>query len=187
MRYHRFFKKSKAYNVLDYGAGNLRNAAFLSGKGFNVYAADLPEQLLRARSMTVVEKLRGLLETGQLRQSKLNVDVVISTFVLNIISDPAEKKRYLENIIVNLRPGGYLLIEVSCREKSKNKCCDCTKCPTCAKSYSREELDQLVAPYGFERLARYYGRHSIGVLYQWKKECFSRGEAGFIEGRGSNV
>lgn len=169
-RYHRFFKKRKAYNVLDYGAGNLRNAAFLSDKGFNVYAADLPEQLRRSRSLTVADNLSGLLESGQLHKSQLNVDVVISTFVLNIISDAAERERYIRNIVKNLRPGGYLLMEVRCREMSKKGDCACAKCSTCAKSYSREELDKLLAPYGFRRLARYYGRHSLGVLYQWKDE-----------------
>ncbi len=165
-----FFKKRKAYNVLDYGAGNLRNASYLSREGFNVYAADLPEQLRRARGFAAAENLRGLLEAGQLPDSNLNVDVVISTFVLNIISDPAERKRYLRNIVVNLRPGGYLLIEVKCREKLIKQDCDCTGCPVCAKSYSREQLDRLVKSYGFKRLGRYYGRHSMGVLYQWQDE-----------------
>jgi len=169
-RYLRFFKKRRAYNVLDYGAGNLRNAAFMTGQGFNVYASDLPEQLQRVQSFTAADKLRGLLEPGQLPKSRLNVDLVISTFVLNIIPDPEERKRYLRNIVVNLRPGGYLLIEVKCRDRLKNAACDCARCHTCAKSYSREELDRLVAPYGFKRLARYYGRHSIGVLYQWKSD-----------------
>lgn len=169
-RYHRFFKKRKAYNVLDYGAGKLRNAAFLSGEGFNVYAADLPEQLNRVRGLNAANNLHGLVETGQLPKSRLNVDVVISTFVLNIIIDLEERARYINNIVKNLRPGGYLLIEVRCREMSVKGDCGCAKCATCAKSYSREELDQLLAPHGFKRLARYYGRRSLGVLYQWEKE-----------------
>lgn len=169
-RYHRFFKKRKAFNVLDYGAGKLRNAAFLTGEGFNVYAADLPEQLNRVRNLTAAGNLCGLVESSQLPKSRLNVDVVISTFVLNIIADPAERARYIDNVVKNLRPGGYLLIEVRCREMSGSAGCDCSKCPSCAKSYSREELDQLLAPYGFKKLARYYGRHSLGVLYQWQRD-----------------
>lgn len=170
VRYLPFFKTRGHFNVLDYGSGNLRNSEFLSNEGFNVYAADLPEQVTRVRSNKAVDKIAGLLETDILHKSRLNVDVVLSTFVINIISNEEERKRYLDNVVLNLRPEGYLLIEVKCRERLKIKC-NCTgfpKCKTCEHSYSREELDQLLEPYGFGRVGHYFGRYSIGALYKKK-------------------
>ncbi len=170
-RFLPFFKKRKAYKVLDYGAGNLRNASFLAQEGFNVYAADLPEQLRRVRNGAGTNRLLGLVEVGKLNQTNLNVDVVISTFVFTIIPDPAERKRYLDNIVMNLRPGGYLLIETRCRELLKSVECDNAaqhRCLFCAGSYSRGELDQIMAGYGFKQLGHYYGRHSLGILYRMR-------------------
>ncbi len=164
VEYLPFFKRSGSLNVLDYGSGNLRNSIFMSEEGFKVYAADLPEQLTKIRNSKAVGKIAGLLETGILHKSKLNVDLVISTFVLNIISNQKEREKYLDNVVLNLRPGGYLLIEVKCREKGRC-CATAARCKNCDKSYSREELDQFVKSYGFSRVGHYFGRYSIGALY----------------------
>ena len=45
IRYCRFFEKQNVTRVLDYGAGTLRNALYLTNQGFSVYAADIPEQV----------------------------------------------------------------------------------------------------------------------------------------------
>lgn len=169
IRYYRFFQHQQALKVLDYGAGKLRNALFLAGEGFEVFAADLPEQIYKWKGETVAGSLAGLMEATELEQSKLHVDLVISNFVFNIIPDGVEKQRYLSNTVRNLREDGYLLVEVRCRQ-NQNPCgSDCThymKCKRCVKTYSHQELDLLVTPYGFRRISHYYRHRTLAVVYQ---------------------
>jgi tellurite methyltransferase len=168
-RYSTFFKTRKALKVLDYGAGKLRNSLYLAESGFHVYAADLPEQVRRIRESNAAARLDGLLEDNQLSAGGLDADLVISTYVFNIIPDDMERVRYLRNASINLRPRGYLLIEVQCRKESS--CCggDCPshmKSPPCAKACSLEELDGMVKPFGFARICHYHRRHALAVVYQ---------------------
>lgn len=167
--YAPFFKNKKTRKILDYGAGKLRNALFLTEAGFRVYAADVPEQVRWIRTCGVADKLAGVLNNDQLCRSRLNADLVVSTYVFNIIPERREKIRYLMNITRNLRRGGYLLIEVCCRKKSGDCGSDCSQyleCPSCAKTYSREELDDIVKPFGFRRVCFYYRRRALAVVYQ---------------------
>ncbi|GFO57719.1 hypothetical protein GMST_00440 [Geomonas silvestris] len=158
------------HSVLDYGAGTLRNARYLAEEGFEVYAADLPAQVERIMAMAGRRQLAGVLNCDELGASRLGVDLVISNYVLNIISDGSEKSSYLKNIVLNLRPQGYLLVEVRCRNQSL-ECCQGTcagghRCSDCIKTYSHGELNDLLAPYGFRHVCHYYRRHSVAVLYQ---------------------
>ncbi|AJE02171.1 class I SAM-dependent methyltransferase [Geobacter pickeringii] len=168
-RYSRFFHNSDVRTVLDYGAGTLRNTRFLAAQGFSVYAADIPEQIERIIRLASTMPLAGILEAGELGQASLDVDLVISTYVLNIIPEGTEKWRYLKNIELNIRPGGYLLIEVRCRRDDGScgsTCAHHLTCPGCVKTYSHDELDRLVAAFGFRRLSHYYSKHALAVIYR---------------------
>lgn len=168
-RYSRFFSSNQINTVLDYGTGTLRNALYLVQQGFTVYAADLPEQVKALRSHPAVKQLAGLLKVGELKQSRLGVDLVVSTYVFNIIVRKSQRQRYLDNVVANLRAGGYLLMEVSCRRA--DAVYDLTfeqyfHCDDGSKTYTHHELDRLLAPYGFERICHYYSSHAVAVLYQ---------------------
>ncbi|HJV66121.1 MAG TPA: class I SAM-dependent methyltransferase [Geomonas sp.] len=157
------------HSVLDYGAGTLRNSAYLAKEGFRVYAADIPSQVERILRMADCLRLAGVLADDQLPDSNLGVDLVLSSYVLNIIPDGSEKSQYLENIVLNLRPEGYLLIEVRCRpefDHCTNCCSEGHRCPRCIKTYSHQELDDMLTPYGFIRISHYYRLHALAVLYQ---------------------
>ncbi len=172
-RYAPFFKSRNALKVLDYGAGKLRNAVYLAEEGFHVFAADVPEQVCRIREFAETDRLAGLLEDSQLHWGGLDADLVVSTYVFNIIGDDAEKTRYLQNATINLRPGGYLLIEVRCRNGSEHcgsECSQYMKCPSCAKTYSLEELDGAIRPFGFIRLCHYFRNNAIAVVYRLKND-----------------
>jgi SAM-dependent methyltransferase len=171
--YCRFFEKQGVRSVLDYGAGTLRNSCFLAERGFSVYAADIPEQVERILRMATRTVLAGVVTDAELEESRLAADLVLSTYVLNIIPDGTEKARYIRNISLNLRPGGYLLVEARCRREHAacgSGCSFQAKCPSCVKTYSHEELDRLLSPSGFQRVCHYYRRHAVAVLYR-KNDC----------------
>lgn len=168
-RYSKFFQKNDVRTVLDYGAGTLRNSEFLVKQGFSVYAADIPEQVERIVRMDAAFRLAGILATDELAAAGLDADLIVSTYVLNIIPESAEKWRYLKNIELNIRPGGFLLIEVRCRREDGScgsTCAHQMTCPGCVKTYSHDELDRLVAPFGFRRMSHYYRKHALAVIYR---------------------
>lgn len=169
IRYSDFFRESRAETVLDYGAGTLRNALYLAQHGFKVYAADLPEQVEVQRGRPDARQLAGLLEVGELHSSRLGVDLVLSTYVFNIIMENVEQRRYLENVVANLKPGGHLLIEVRCRRQETDCAPSCShhfKCSSCAKTFTHQELDSVITPYGFRRISHYYRQHAVAALYR---------------------
>lgn len=167
-KYVPFFHHVGVGKVLDYGAGTLRNSTYLVEEGFNVFAADLPEQLAQMRARPTAQRLAGILDVAELPQGYLHVDLVLSTYVFNIISG-GDQRRYLENTVANLRLGGYLLIEVRCRRQGtecSDTCRDYFKCEHCAKTYTHEELDRLLTPYGFTRISHYYREHAVSAVYR---------------------
>ena len=168
-RYSPFFKHQKASNVLDYGAGKLRNALYLADQGFSVYAADLPELVSRFRVCPAINRLAGILEVGELPNSRLNVDLVLSNYVFNIITGSSERQSYLDNIVNNLRSGGYLLIEVRCRRthgKCGQDCPEYFNSQECTKTYSHADLDRILIPRGFRRVSHYYRHQALAAIYQ---------------------
>lgn len=169
-RYSTFFRKSQATNVLDYGTGNMRNALFMAQQGFKVIAADIPEQIAKLRDRPLDSAIERLMVTDELPDSRLNVDVVLSTYVFNIIMASRDRYTYLENAVSNLKPGGYLLMEVRCRkehERCDPTCSDYFSCADCSKTLTHEELDALLNPHGLRRISHYYRSHAVSAIYQY--------------------
>lgn len=172
-RYSRFFKTQHAMDVLDYGTGSMRNAVYLAQEGFSVYAADLPEQVKKLRNCPALMHVERLLATDELPQSNLNVDLVLSTYVFNIIMNSAERHTYLKNAVSNLKPNGYLLMEVRCRkphERCDTACADFFSCAECSKTLTHEELDALLTPHGLRRISHYYRSHAVAAIYQMAQD-----------------
>lgn len=169
-RYSTFFRKSQATEVLDYGTGNMRNAFFMAKQGFKVFAADIPAQIEKLRDRPLVKNIERLMATDELPDSHLNVDLVLSTYVFNIIMESSERHLYLENAVANLKPGGYLLMEVRCRkphERCDTTCTDFFSCSDCSKTLTHEELDGLLNPHGLRRISHYYRSHAVSAIYQY--------------------
>lgn len=173
VRYARFFKQVNADKVLDYGAGSLRNALFLTEQGFRVYAADLPGQVKVLRKHPQAGNLEGLFEAGELAGLNLAADLVLSTFVFNIIGTRAHRKQYLDNVVANLKAGGYLLMEVNSRREDFG-CSSALhhyfSCDDKARSYTHDELDRLLAPFKFRRICHYYSSHALAAVYRLAME-----------------
>lgn len=169
LRYSRFFTLQRVRTVLDYGAGKLRNALYLAEQGMKVYAADLPQQVKVVAVHPDAGKLAGLLQVEELPAAGLGVDLVVSTYVFNIIVTKAHRKQYLDNVVANLHPGGYLLMEVNSRRD--DLACGSTlhhyfSCDDKAKSYRHEELDAMLGPYSFRRICHYYSNHALAAVYR---------------------
>ncbi len=167
-RYCNFFRYQGAETVLDYGAGKLRNSRYLAEQGFTVFAADLPDQVERFRDLPCSDALAGGFDTDQLSHARLNVDLVLSTYVFNIISGSAEKDTYVANIVRNLKKGGYLLMEVRCRRPDScgDGCTHYFNHADCARTFTHQELDSLLLPHGFRRISHYYRKHAVAAIYQ---------------------
>ena len=167
-RYCRFFARRQVATVLDYGTGTMRNALYLADRGFTVYAADIPEQVKALQSHPEIHRLAGLMEVRELERGSLNVDLVLSTYVFNIIVQKEKRRRYLDNVTANLRPGGLFLMEVCARhdENGWNSACNYFSCDSCARTYTHTQLDRLLAPYGFERICHYYNNLSVAAIYR---------------------
>lgn len=169
-RYSTFFRKCQATDVLDYGTGNMRNALFMAKQGFKVFAADIPEQIAKLRDRPLTNNIERLMVTNELPESRLNVDLVLSTYVFNIIMESSERHKYLENAVSNLKPGGYLLMEVRCpkpHERCDTTCTDYFSCSDCSKALTHEELDVLLNPHGLRRISHYYRSHAVSAIYQY--------------------
>lgn len=172
-RYSTFFSKRQAKTVLDYGTGTMRNALFMADQGFKVYAADLPEQVDRLRGCPALRFIERLLATYELPDSQLNVDLVLSTYVFNIIMENSLRHKYLSNAVANLKQDGYLLMEVRCRkpeERCDATCNDFFSCAECSKTLTHEELDALLNPHGLKRISHYYRSHAVCAIYQKGQE-----------------
>jgi tellurite methyltransferase len=168
-RYSRFFKLQHVRDVLDYGTGTMRNAVYMGQEGFNVYAADVPEQIDKLRGCPALAYVERLLATDELSRSNLEVDVVLSTYVFNIIMSSEDRFAYLNNAVANLRPGGYLLMEVRCpkpNERCSTACSDYFSSKECSKTLTHEELDGLLKPHGLRRISHYYRNHAVTAVYQ---------------------
>ena len=175
IRYTRFFRLIRANRVLDYGTGSLRNELYLTDQGFTVYAADVAEQVKALKVHPRATALERLLDVSELVHSDLGVDLVLSTYVFNIIKTRAQRKQYLENVVSNLREGGYLLIEVNSRPDDAS--CGSPlhhymSCDDKARSYTHDDLDRFLLPYKFERICHYYSTHALAAVYRLTERKF---------------
>ena len=169
VRYSGFFKSMGVVNVLDYGAGTLRNALYLADLGMNVYAADIPQQVRVMKGHPDAKRLAGILSAAELKRSRLKVDLVICTYVFNIIVRRCEKENYLDNAVANLRQGGFMLVEVNSRQSDVG----CASplhhyfgCDDKARSYTHLDMDRFLMPHSFQRVCHYYSSHALAAVYR---------------------
>jgi hypothetical protein len=81
----------------------------------------------------------------------------------------ADRHAYLDNAVANLKPGGYLLMEVRCpkpHERCDTACADYFSCADCSKTLTHEELDSLLTPHGLRRISHYYRSHAVAAIYR---------------------
>lgn len=108
------YKKEKHnISLLDYGCGKLRNAKKLVDNKFKVSVLDIPQQLRKIKKEDL-----DLFEDIFSRESRTKIsiirkyDVILCSFVLNVIPQEDERIKVLENINEFLLDNGEAYIEV---------------------------------------------------------------------------
>ncbi|MEL7565351.1 MAG: methyltransferase domain-containing protein [Dehalobacterium sp.] len=148
-----YWKRHQVSLVIDYGAGNLRNACFLQEQGFKVVIVETPDHLNKIKEKIFINQLPEIV-SPMISCFEMEVDLVLANFVLNIIEDDNERKKIISNVYKNLKEGGFFLVEV--KEKSK-------RYPQ--KGFSEEELDRLVGEWNFRKIRIMRRRGLLGILY----------------------
>lgn len=151
-----FWKRHGVNSVIDYGAGNLRNACFLKQLGFKVVVVETPEHLKKIQEKLSVNQLPEIPHQW-VSCFNMDVDLVLANFVLNIIEKNDEQQEFIANVSLNLKKGGFFLVDV--KEKSQ-------RYPE--KGFSEEELDTLICIRGFEKIFCMRRRGLLAVLYRKK-------------------
>ncbi|MGI6686537.1 MAG: methyltransferase domain-containing protein [Bacillota bacterium] len=148
-----YWKRHQVNLVLDYGAGNLRNARFLQELGFKVIVVETPRHLKKIQDKMSRYQLPGIVSQA-IPYFCLEADLVLANFVLNIIEREEERKEIISNVYHNLKAGGFFLIDV----KEKNQ-----RYPE--KGFSEEELDAFLGEWGFNKIFVLRRRGLLGILY----------------------
>lgn len=104
-------------NILDYGFGKLRNSKYLKKLGHNVSVLDTPTQIEKNKKELHEFKVYS---TESIPNEKF--DIVLCTFVLNVIPDLQIRNEIVSNLILLVKDTGKIIIEVR-RDKGilKNK------------------------------------------------------------------
>lgn len=154
--------------VFDVGFGWGRNTEYLRSKGFeHLFGIETPAQISRKTDIL------HLFEGVSSEFPSFSAQVILNSFVLNVIPEQAERLTLLHNMYESLAPQGLLVIEVRGTQGiSKAK----TKAPyldgflmgvqsvkTFQKGYTMNELISFVQGYG-TLLETFKTSDSVGVV-----------------------
>lgn len=145
--------------VLDYGAGNLRNAVYLTNQGGTVWAVDLATQTERTKRK-FPGRVGAVARYGvvdELQDSTVYFSGALCTYVLNILSPP-EQMKVLGLLQKRLIPGACLCIEVR-RQRDK----------TSRNAFDSVTLLHLTAPFGFHLEQAWAGSNWLAHRYVLEK------------------
>lgn len=143
-------------NILDYGAGKLRNTHFLLKHGYQVSIIETPLQLLNLASHDL-SKIQHIYSIEEDIYEQF--DVILCSFVLNVIPKEEERGRILTRSRQLLKEDGHIFLEVRKSRgilKNKHKMVyrdgyvigNGTK-KTFQKPYEKEEIVDYVSAHGY--------------------------------------
>lgn len=146
--------------VIDYGCGKLRNCIYLDNKGFNVAIYDTETQIntLHMKYSDQVNKFK-ILTKKNIENIEFQYDIILCSFVLNVIVYEKERKEVLRNIYNLLKEQGSLYLEVRTEMdilKSKHiepfgdgYLLGISNVKTFQKPYNQKSLVELLTSNGF--------------------------------------
>lgn len=111
------FPKTRKLNVLDFGAGKLRNSIYFLDRGHSVYAVEYEclrdlsghAKKLLARADECSKNFKAYIFPGEFFRSKEEFDLIILINVLTIIPVPAERWLVLLHCHKRLKKDGFIL------------------------------------------------------------------------------
>ena len=150
-----FIKKDG--QVLDYGAGKLRNAKYLLDKGFSVSILETEEQIRRLKARygeDIFKPYEGVFSPQRLPSS------IICAFVLCVLQGKIDRLNMVQNIYNLLEEDGVAIIETRTEKCILNAkfiepykdgyLIGKNKVKTFQKPYTEDELKNLFVENGFE-------------------------------------
>ena len=96
----------KNVKILDWGCGKLRNSLYLLNLGYDVSILDTEEQIIRIDKKIIKNFKTFINNTDE------KFDLILNSFVLNVISDIEIRNNVITNIYNSLNNDGYAIFEV---------------------------------------------------------------------------
>lgn len=152
-------RNCKGANLLELGAGCLRNTLYLQKLGFNVSTLEVDGMQHRFPSQyRKFRRARGKLLKDMLRRGQF--DFVLATFVIETICDPRVRKGLVSDARKHMRPGGCLILSVRgprdllTAQNAGIRCSDGYLTPghTFSRSFNRTQLQKFLLSCGFKRV-----------------------------------
>jgi hypothetical protein len=111
------FRKAGKKQILDFGAGKLRNTLYLLGqrKDFQVWAVEFKECFETPAGKERLEKAQGYKKfflkkwPGEFLESDFEVDVILLVNVANVVPEETDRKMIVAECTKRLRSGGWFL------------------------------------------------------------------------------
>lgn len=104
-------KASRDIEILDYGAGRLRNSLYLLEKGFEkISLIDTKEQIKNWDKHK--DKFKKIYSTEEIEFLNTKYDYILCSYVLNVIPSYSERVSVIKNINRLLNDNGIAVIEV---------------------------------------------------------------------------
>lgn len=172
-----FASKKEHLSVLDYGCGRLRNSKYLIEQGFNVGIIDTEKQI--KNQLCNIENLNIYnCSTCDDINFENKYDIILLSFVLNVIPEINDRNIILDNIYKLLKDNGIVYIEVRNSSFLKNLKNSSTfkdgvltgsgKNKTFQKPYTLDELSQYLIKNKFEIISS--KKESNSIIVKIKKE-----------------
>lgn len=168
-----FIKKDG--EVLDYGAGKLRNAKYLVENGFSVSILETEEQLRRLKEKygeEIFKPYKGVFTPQCLPNSKFSL--IICSFVLCVLQNDIDRFNVVQNIYNLLEEDGVVIIEARTEKCILNAkyiepyldgyLIGKNEIKTFQKPYTEEELRDMFVRRGFEVIHSKTYRGSVIVV-----------------------
>lgn len=97
-------------NILDYGAGKLRNTKYLIQHGHRVIIIDTPLQLQRSQQLITDLEIEVYADVANIKDDCFKY--ILCSYVLNVVVSVSDRKRIVSQMNRILTPEGKAVIEV---------------------------------------------------------------------------
>jgi hypothetical protein len=152
-------KQNAGCEVIEIGAGCLRNALFLLEAGFRVSVLEVPG--MEGRFPKNFAKFRSSGGTiAKNLQKKRSFELAVATFVFETICNKNVRSKLLRGVAKSLNKSGCLILSVRgpsdlvTARRSGKRCSDGYLTPgfTFARSYTRDQLIRVLTRNGFRKI-----------------------------------